>query len=139
MAALKIRTRAVGAQTAMAPGRLPVVTSDTGGVLDIVTAVSEPGFSPLDLIYASLSACIALSARMAAARLGVAERLGEVRVRVTGEKAADEPSRVERFIIEIEIDGQLDDETKHRIVEAAEEICTISNTLRGAPQFVTRV
>lgn len=139
MAALKIRTRAVGAQTAMAPGRLPVVTSDTGGVLDIVTAVSEPGFSPLDLIYASLSACIALSARMAAARLGVAERLGEVRVRVTGEKAADEPSRVERFIIEIEIDGQLDDETKHRIVEAAEEICTVSNTLRGAPQFVTRV
>lgn len=139
MAALKIRTRAVGAQTAMAPGRLPVVTSDTGGVLDIVTAVSEPGFSPLDLIYASLSACIALSARMAAARLGVAERLGEVRVRVTGEKAADEPSRVERFIIEIEIDGQLDDETKHRVVEAAEEICTISNTLRGAPQFVTRV
>ncbi|MCO4317591.1 OsmC family protein [Phyllobacterium sp. 21LDTY02-6] len=139
MAALKIRTRAVGAQTAMAPGRLPVVTSDTGGVLDIVTAVSEPGFSPLDLIYASLSACIALSARMAAARLGVAERLGEVRVRVTGEKAADEPSRVERFIIEIEIDGQLDDETKHRIVEAAEEICTVSNTLRGAPQFITRV
>ena len=63
----------------------------------------------------------------------------EVRVHVTGEKAHDGPSRVARFDISIEIDGELDSATKHEIVEAAEEICTVSNTLRGNADFVTKL
>jgi uncharacterized OsmC-like protein len=139
MSELKVRTRAIGAKAALKGKELPVVTSETGGELNIVTSVSEPGFNPLDLLYASLSACIVLSARIAASRLGVADKLAEVRVHVTGEKAHDEPSRVARFNIDIEIDGDLDQATRHRIVETAEEICTVSNTLRGNAEFVTKL
>ncbi|ATU91714.1 OsmC family protein [Phyllobacterium zundukense] len=139
MAELKIRTRAVGATAVLKPKELPVITSETGGQINVVTSVSEPGFNPLDLLYASLSACIVLSARIAASRLGVADRLLEVRAHVTGEKAHDEPSRVVRFNISIEIDGDLDKATQLQIVETAEEICTVSNTLRGNVEFVTKL
>jgi uncharacterized OsmC-like protein len=139
MSELKIRTRAVGAKAVLKGKELPVVTSETGGEINIVTSVSQPGFNPLDLLYASLSACIVLSAQIAAGRLGVADKLEEVRVHVTGEKAHDEPSRVARFNIDIEIDGDLDQATRHQIIQIAEEICTVSNTLRGDAEFVTRL
>ena len=133
MAELKVRTRTTGAFAVLPPRGLPVVTTPTGGAVDVVTQVSAPGFSPLDLLYASLAACMVLSARIAATRLGVAERLGEVRAQVGGEKAKDEPSRVETFNVRLEIAGDLDAATKERILADAEDICTVSNTLRGAP------
>ncbi|RWD59776.1 MAG: OsmC family peroxiredoxin [Mesorhizobium sp.] len=133
MSELKIRTRATGASAALPSGGLPVVTTPTGGTVDVVTSVSAPGFNPLDLLYASLAACMVLSARIAATRLGVADRLGEVRADVSGEKAKDDPSRVETFTIRLTIAGDLDAAVKQRIVEDAETICTVSNTLRGAP------
>ncbi|CDX24474.1 OsmC family protein [Mesorhizobium sp. ORS 3324] len=133
MSELKIRTRATGASAVLPPGGLPAVTTPTGGALGVVTSVSAPGFNPLDLLYASLAACMVLSARIAANRLGVAARLGEVRAEVSGEKAKDEPSRVETLSIRLEIAGDLDAATRQRIVEDAETICTVSNTLRGMP------
>jgi len=133
MAELKIRTRTTGALAVLPPGGLPVVTTPTGGTLDVVTQVSAPGFNPLDLLYASLAACMVLSARIAATRLGVADRLGEVSADVGGEKAKDEPSRVETFTVKLEITGDLDAATKQRILAGAEDICTVSNTLRSAP------
>ena len=135
MGELKIRTRVTGAFAVLQPGGLPVVTTPTGGTVDVVTSVSAPGFNPLDLLYASLAACMVLSARIAATRLGVAGQLGEVRAHVSGEKAKDEPSRVEKFNIRLEIAGDLDAATKRRIVEDAEAICTVSNTLRAAPEL----
>jgi uncharacterized OsmC-like protein len=139
MSDLKIRTRAVGAQTVLKAKEQPIITSETGGKLNIVTSVSEPGFNPLDLLYSSLSACIVLSARIAAGRLKVLEKLDEVRVHVTGEKSREEPYRIVRFDIDVEIDGDLDDAAKHEIIELAEQICTVSNTLRGDADFVTRL
>ncbi|RWL47602.1 MAG: OsmC family peroxiredoxin [Mesorhizobium sp.] len=135
MSELKIRTRNTGALAVMPLGGLPTITTPTGGTVDVVTQVSAPGFNPLDLLYASLAACMVLSARIAATRLGVADRLGEVRADVGGEKAKDEPSRVETFNIKLEITGDLDAATKERILADAEDICTVSNTLRGAPSL----
>ncbi|MDX8466221.1 OsmC family protein [Mesorhizobium sp. VK23B] len=135
MSELKIRTRATGALAVLPQGGLPVVTTPTGGAVDVVTSVSAPGFNPLDLLYASLAACMVLSARIAATRLGVADRLGEVRADVSGGKAKDELSRVETFTVRLEIAGDLDAAVKQRIVEDAETICTVSNTLRGAPEL----
>lgn len=138
MSDMKIRTRPVGAQASLNRTGMPSVTSATGGSLEVVTSVSQAGFSPLDLLYASLSSCLVLSARAAASRLGVLEQLEAVRAHVTGDKAADGPSRIARFNIVIEIDGAIDDATRHAIVEAAEnEICTISNTLHAVPEFST--
>ncbi|AZO70495.1 MULTISPECIES: OsmC family protein [unclassified Mesorhizobium] len=133
MSELKIRTRATGASAVLPPGGLPVVTTPTGGTVDVVTSVSAPGFNPLDLLYASLAACMVLSARIAATRLGVADRLGEVKADVSGEKAKDDPSRVETFTIRLTIAGDLGAAVKQHIVEDAEAICTVSNTLRSAP------
>ncbi|RVD56040.1 OsmC family peroxiredoxin [Mesorhizobium sp. M2D.F.Ca.ET.185.01.1.1] len=133
MSELKIRTRNTGALAVMLPGSLPTITTPTGGTIDVVTQVSAPGFNPLDLLYASLAACMVLSARIAATRLGVADRLGEVRADVGGDKAKDEASRVETFTIKLEITGDLDAATKERILADAEDICTVSNTLRGGP------
>ena len=137
MAELKIRTRVTGATATLQPGGLPSITTPTGGTLDVVTGVSAPGFNPLDLLYASLAACMVLSARIAATRLGVAASLGEVRADVSGEKAEGDVSRVGRFTITLDIAGDLDEATKRRIVEDAETICTVSNTLRTPPELHT--
>ncbi|RVG81220.1 OsmC family peroxiredoxin [Sinorhizobium meliloti] len=140
MAELKVRTRETGATAVVGCTGFPHVTSLTGGELDIVTSPSQPGFGPLDLLYASLASCLVLSARIAASRFGVLDRLTEVTVKVTGEKAHDEPSRVARFDIAFVIKGDFDDTVRHAIMEAAEEeICTVSNTLRGSPDFVSTV
>lgn len=45
MSELKIRTRATGACAVLPPGGLPAVTTPTGGTVDVVTAVSAPGFN----------------------------------------------------------------------------------------------
>ncbi|MBA8899891.1 OsmC family protein [Phyllobacterium sp. P30BS-XVII] len=138
MAELKVRTRDVGATALLQRGGQPVVTSHTGGVLNVAHSVSEPGFGPLDLLYASLSACLVLSAKIAASRLGVADKLESVQAHVTGDKAKEGLSRIERFQIAFTITGDIDEATRHAIVEAAEtEICTVSNTLQGNPAFTT--
>ncbi|THK39109.1 OsmC family peroxiredoxin [Ensifer sp. MPMI2T] len=140
MAELKVRTRETGATAVVGRTGFPHVTSVTGGELDIVTSPSQPGYGPLDLLYASLASCLVLSARIAASRFGVLDRLTEVAAKVTGEKAHDEPSRVARFDIEFSIKGDFDDTVRHAIAEAAEnEICTVSNTLRGNPAFTSRL
>ena len=138
MADVKVRTRETGATAVVGRTGFPHVTSVTGGELDIVTGPSQPGYGPLDLLYASLASCLVLSARIAASRYGVLDRLTEVSAKVTGEKAHDAPSRVAKFNIVFDIKGDFDDAVRHAIAEAAEnEICTVSNTIRGNPEFVT--
>lgn len=128
--------RKSGALAKLPSGGQAGVTSATGGELAISQHLTRPGFSPLDLLYAALASCIVISARQAAQKLGVLDRLGEVRANVTGDKASEGPNRVERFHVHVEIDGPLDAETKRQIAEAAEfELCTIGNTLRGSPTF----
>ncbi|MBB5703177.1 putative OsmC-like protein [Ochrobactrum daejeonense] len=139
MSELKVRTRETGAVAKMAAGKLPVITTPTGGTVEIVTSVSQPGFNPLDLIYSSVAACMALSARIAAGKLELRDRLSDLRVEVKGEKAHEEPSRIERFDIAFHFEGDLTDDEKHRIAKMAKQICTISNTLRGDPQFTLTV
>ncbi|MDR3375776.1 MAG: OsmC family protein [Ancalomicrobiaceae bacterium] len=136
MADLKLRQRATGATAVVVGSEKPHVTSDTNGEMDLATSVSEPGFNPLDLLYASLAACLAISARMAAQRMGIADRLMRVSAHVGGEKAKDGLSRVARFDIDLTIEGDFDEATRRAIAEAAEnEICTVSNTIRGNPDF----
>jgi uncharacterized OsmC-like protein len=140
MVELKGKARQTGATAVLGRGGLPHVTSATGGEIGVVTAPSQAGFNPLDLLYASLSACLVLSARMAASQLGVLDKLDEVTAEVTGEKAAEGVSRVETFSIAFTIKGDFDEATRQAIAHAAEdEICTVSNTIRGNPTFSTTV
>ncbi|MDR6756498.1 putative OsmC-like protein [Mycoplana sp. BE70] len=140
MSEAKIKTRPTGATATLGRTGFPHVTSATGGTLDIVTGAAQPGFNPLDLLYASLSACLTMSARIAASQLGVLERLTEVSAVVTGEKAAEGLSRVQTFNIAFTIRGDIDAQTRAAIARAAEdEICTVSNTIRGNPDFATTI
>ncbi len=135
----KVKSRPVGAKAKV--GRLgrPTVSTVTDGSLEIVTGVSEPGFNPIDLLYSSLAACLALSARIAASRLGVLDRFEGVAVDVSGEKSADEPYRILRFDISIEITGAFDEVARAAIAHMAEDICTVSNTLKGNAEFALSI
>ena len=137
---VKVKTRPIGANAVLGRNGFPHITSVTGGEIDIVTGASQPGFNPLDLLYASLSACLVLSARIAASRMGVLDRIELITADVTGEKAHEGVSRVEKFNIVFKVEGDVDEETRSAIISAAEdEICTVSNTIRGNPEFVTTV
>lgn len=135
----KVKMRPVGATAKV--GRLgrPLMSTLTGGALEIVTGVSEPGFNPIDLLYSSLAACLALSARIAASRMGQLDRFEGVAVDVSGEKSAEEPYRIVRFDIRIEIAGDFDEATRAALAHAAEDICTVSNTLKGEAEFVLSI
>lgn len=139
MVDIKVKARPIGAKAVL--GRLghPRVTSETKGGLEVVTGASEPGFNPLDLMFASLASCLVLSGRIAASKLGMLDKLTEVRAYVTGEKAHEEPSRIVRFIVSLEVDGDLTASQKAEIAHMAEEICTVSNTLKGSPEFSVEI
>lgn len=137
MADLKVKPRPTGATAVLGRTGFPHITSATKGELDIVTGASQPGFNPLDLLYSSLSACLVLSARIAASQMGILDRITEISADVSGDKATEGPSRVQTFNIAFSIKGDIDDETRQKIAHAAEEICTVSNTIRGNPEFAT--
>lgn len=135
----RVKKRPTGAVVTL--GRLghPDVVTATGGALTVVTGASEPGFNPLDLLYSSLAACLALSARIAASCMAVLDRFEKVTVHVSGEKADEEPSWIVRFDVRIEIKGDFDEATRSGIAHMAEDICTVSNTLKGDAEFVLSV
>ncbi|WP_313601120.1 OsmC family protein [Rhizobium sp.] len=135
MVDLKIKRRPIGAVARVQRNGHPQVTSRTGGEIGVVTGASEEGFNPLDLMFASLSACLVLSARIAASKLLIIDRFDGASADVTGEKSAEEPYRIERFTVTITIDGDLTEEERHQIVHMAEEICTVSNTLKTRPEI----
>ena len=135
MAVGAIKTRQTGAQAVLARHGQPVVTSVTGGTIEVVTRPSEPGFNPLDLLYASLSACLVLSARIAASEQRLLDRVERFEAQVTGTKAADHPSRIAHIHVEMLVEGDLEDREKDALVAAAETICTVSNTLKGDAAF----
>ncbi|ATN36076.1 ABC transporter ATP-binding protein [Rhizobium sp. ACO-34A] len=131
----ELKTRQTGATATLGHRGFPHVVSATGGELDIVTGPSQPGFNPVDLLYASLAACLAMSARIAATQMQVMDKVTNITAEVKGEKAHEGPSRVTRFDVRITIAGDVDAETRLKIIHAAEEICTVSNTLAGSPEF----
>ncbi len=133
------KTRATGATAQLVRTGFPHIVTPTGGALDIVTGATQPGFNPLDLLYASLAACMAMSARIAASRRGVLGQIRDIRAQVSGEKAAEEPSRIARFVVALTIDGDIDAATKMAIAHEAEEICTVSNTLGAVPVLDLRL
>nr|WP_178126713.1 OsmC family protein [Agrobacterium rubi] len=132
---VRVKKRETGATATLGRNGHPQIATPTGGALAVVTAASEPGFNPLDLLYSSLAACLVLSARIAASRMGVLDRFESVEARVTGEKSEGEPARITHFQMSLKIIGDFDAETKQAIAHQAEEICTVSNTLRGDAAF----
>lgn len=126
-----LRERPLGATAWLGRSGYPRIRSETGGSLDIATGAAEAGFNPVDLLYASLSACMAMSARIAARRLGVMGEIEAISVHVTGTKVMEgEGDRVAAFSVELCLQGRIDATAANRVLHMAEAICTISNTLK---------
>ncbi len=112
------------------------VTSATGATVELSAALSSPGYSPVDLMYAAVAGCLAISARIAASEMHVLDRFVSANVAVSGRKATPPERRVTHLDIRIELDGDFDAATRHALIERAEELCTVSNTLKNSPEFV---
>lgn len=135
-----LRERPLGATAVVGQSGFPRIASATGGMLAIATGASEPGFNPIDLLYASLSSCMVMSARIAAKRLGLLERIGALSVTVSGEKERDgEAERVALFTLVLSLEGDIDREDAGRILHLAEEICTVSRTLQASASIRSTV
>lgn len=111
------------------------VDNDRGQVIDAVFSASAQGFTPLEIQAAALAACIAASIRIAARDLHVGP-LSAIDVEVEAVKAENAPSRLGSFHCIVGFSDDLDEDIKHRLVEAAEQICTISNTLRAGDTVI---
>lgn len=131
-----LRSRPIGATATLGKTGYPAIRSATGGELDIVTGPTQAGFNPLDLLLASLAACMSMSARIAAREIGLTHSFEGVGVAVSGEKAADAPSRFIGFTVAFDFHGTLDLEQQKAIAHRAEEICTVSNSLAVRPTLV---
>ncbi|WP_181699070.1 OsmC family protein [Chthonobacter albigriseus] len=126
---IRIKQRPVGV-TATA-------TADGSGSIDARSGASAPlavtpgrdGFTPLELLDAALAGCLAISARIAARRLGLDARLAEVRVEVRGQKADDPPSRIERQRSVFHLDGDLSEAERALLIREAHTLCTVGISL----------
>ncbi|KPF43426.1 OsmC family protein [Rhizobium sp. AAP43] len=128
--------RPIGATATLARAGYPAIRSATGGELDIVTGPTQPGFNPLDLLLASLAACMSMSARIAARELGLTDRFDGIAVNVEGEKAADEPSRFGSLTVTMRFEGDLTADEQSAVAHKAETICTVSNSLALRPTLI---
>ncbi|MFP7571823.1 OsmC family protein [Marivita sp. S2033] len=88
-----------------------------------------PSHTPVDLLLASLAACILKSVRWSAEQRGATPL--PFTVSVTGIKAGDEPSRLGS--VEITVIGKpvADQNSIDAVVKQAKAICTVSNSLNS--------
>lgn len=133
MSAMKVKTRNIGAKATISRMGQPDVSSFTGGSVDLVTSANGEGFNPLDLLFASLSSCLALSLRIAASEMALLDRFQGAKVDVTGVKSDGEIKRIERFLVFIVIEGDFTPVERESLIHRAEQICTVSNTLKVVP------
>jgi len=130
---MAVKSAKVHAHSATAA--LCTVANDRGKVIEAVFSPHAQGFTPLEIQASALAACIAASLRIAARNMQIGA-LGDIDVEVEAIKAEDEPSRLGTFQVLVRFGDALDDEVKDRLVEAAEHICTISNTLRAGDTVI---
>lgn len=129
MAVTSVKVRAQSESAALSR-----VSNDRGQALDGVFSGRAKGFTPLELQAAALAACLDASLRIAARRAGL-DGLGGLAVEVEAIKAGDAPSRLGQFRFSVQFDDALDARTRAELIAAAEDICTISNTLRAGARI----
>ena len=134
--AISGKVRATGAWATAGPSGQAEIVSATGAKITLSSALSTPGYSPVDLLYAAVAGCLVLSVRIAASEKHLLEKLREARAEVTGRKAPEAPPRITHLDIAMTVDGDFDEATKHALIERAEELCTVSNTVKQSPEFV---
>ncbi|MDC3416891.1 OsmC family protein [Aquibacillus salsiterrae] len=108
------------------------LSNEAGFTINGVTSQdSENGLTPFQLISSSLSLCMALSLDALINRDEL--DVDRYTISVKPQKAEDSPSRIEKFTIEVDVIGSVDDKVKQKLVKLAKRACTVGNTIeRGA-------
>ncbi len=108
----------------------------------------DSGPSPYDYLAVALGACTTMTLRMYASRKKMA--LGKISVAVSHGKVAAEHcadcgdavdgrgGKIDRFERVISVDGEIDDETREKLVEIAGK-CPVHRTLEAGSAVITRV
>lgn len=91
------------------------------------------GPQPTDLLLASITSCLALAVAWSADRHGVQPTA----IEVDGQAEYDGP-RFKRVAVTVRCAG-LSEPEACRVVEAAERVCYVGNTLRRPPEIVVAV
>ena len=87
--------------------------------------------SPVELLGASLGACIAMMAQRYCERHGYTD--GEVGVSLTLE-LADSPKRVGGFVVDVELPNGVP-EDKKEVIRRMAQLCPVHETLRNPPRL----
>lgn len=124
MAALRIKQKKFGPVYVRYEGNETLLY---GTNMMAVDKASPPTKTPVDIMLASLGACIVKSIEWVAAQKKTP--LNPFCVEVTGVKAGDLPNRVETLTIRVDNRAVNDPELAETIVAQAKSICTVSNSL----------
>ena len=105
----------------------------------------DSGPSPYDFLSAALGACTTMTMRMYAERKGIEADRFSVRVshgKVHADDCVDcgegREGRIDRFERLVTIDGDVDEETRQRLLEIADK-CPVHRTLEAGSAVVTRL
>ncbi len=105
----------------------------------------DSGPSPYDLLSSALGACTTMTLRMYADhkkidldRVSVHVRHGKVHAEDCAECEEGREGRIDRFERDLVIEGDLDEETRARLVEIADK-CPVHKTLESSSVVVTRL
>lgn len=99
---------------------------------------SDAGPAPYDLLMAALGACTSMTLRMYAERRNLP--LTQVVVEVSHEKVSVEgqAAKVDRFVRQIALEGDLTDEHRSKLLEIANK-CPVHRTLSAASLIETEL
>lgn len=113
--------------------QVDVVTGDFTVRVDEPESVggTDTGPQPTDLLLASVASCFVLSLAWAAKKREM--EVPMISVEVTGKY--DGP-RFSSIVIEVSM--TVPDDVAERLIESAERVCYVTNTLKRAPEIVVR-
>ncbi len=130
------RTGPEGFRTEMFANGLPLVADEP-----VAYGGSNEGPSPYEYLLAALGACTGMTLQMYARRKGwpladAVVRLSHRKVHAEDCRDCDENNRIDRFVRELELRGELDEAQRQQLLQIAER-CPVHRTLTGEVQIET--
>ncbi|PTF65852.1 hypothetical protein BUY34_09090 [Staphylococcus cohnii] len=95
----------------------------------------ESGYTPIELMSSSLGLCLFITISRIFERDQLELDLTQLSVTVDAVKAENGPSRIEQFVVDIELPAGLDSSYRKKIILSAEKACTIGNTLQKGAEI----
>jgi uncharacterized OsmC-like protein/alpha/beta superfamily hydrolase len=132
-----VRTGARGFRTEIFANGFPLVADEP-----VAYGGGDEGPSPYEYLLAALGACTAMTLQMYARRkkwplVEAVVRLSHDKIHAADCRDCEETgSRIDRFLREIELTGELDETQRRRLLEIAEE-CPVHRTLNGEMRIET--